>query len=58
MQQRGKGECENMILTNLEGEGDLAFLFIHALVGQPAKKNLVGRVIGIDSYSYASSDVE
>jgi hypothetical protein len=36
MQQKEKGECENLILRNLGVEGYLALFLIHTLVGQPS----------------------
>src|SRR6266481_5541757 len=53
-----KGECVNSILRDLEAEGNLALLLIHALIGQPAKEHSVGGVVGIDSYADASGNVE
>jgi len=38
MQQRQKGEYENLFLHDLEAEGDLALLFVHTLIGQAAKE--------------------
>jgi hypothetical protein len=58
MQQRGKGEYENSLLSDLEVEGDLALLLVHALVGQPPEEHLVGGVIRIDGDADASGDGE
>src|SRR5258708_3575556 len=58
MQQRRKGECENQFLRDLEAEGNLALLLIHALIGQPAKKYPVGCVIGVDGHADASGNVK
>jgi hypothetical protein len=38
MQQTEKGECENLILRDLEAEGYLALFLVHTLVGQPAEQ--------------------
>ena len=56
MQLGRKGEYENRFLRDLEVEGNLALLLIHALIGQPAEQDLVGGVIGIDGYADASGD--
>jgi len=45
-----------MLLADLEAERYLALLFVHALVGQPAKEHFVGGVVGIDGYANASDD--
>jgi hypothetical protein len=58
MQPGRKGECENQLFRDLEAEGDLALLFIHALIGQPAKEHPVGGVIRIDGYADASGNAE
>src|SRR5438552_3740317 len=58
MQPGRKGECENQFLRDLEAEGNLALLLIHALIGQPAKEHFVGGVVGIDGYADASGNVE
>jgi len=49
---------KNLLLRDLEGEGYLALLLIHALIGQPAKEHLVGGVVGVDGYADASGNVE
>src|SRR5580693_5093338 len=56
MQQRQKGEYEKSLLLDLEVEGDLALLFVHTLVGQPAKVRFVGGVVGVDGNADASGD--
>ena len=53
-----KVSVKNLLLRDLEGEGDLALLLIHALIGQPAKEHLVGGVVGVDGYADASGNVE
>src|ERR1700729_837616 len=58
MQPEQKGEYENSLLLDLEVEWDLPLLFIHALIGQPAKKHLVGRIIRIHRYADTSRDPE
>src|ERR1700730_11726667 len=58
MQLGRKGECENPFLADLEAEGNLALLLIHALIGQPAKEHLVGGVVGVNGYADASGYVE
>ena len=58
MQWKEKGEYKNLLLRDLEIEGDLAFFFIHTLVCQPAKNRLIGGVVGVDGYAYASRDGE
>jgi hypothetical protein len=58
MQLERKGECENRFLRDLEVEGDLALLLVHALIGQPAKEHSVGGVVGVDGYADASGNVE
>ena len=45
-------------MRDLEVERDLAFLLVHALVGQPAQKHFVGGVVGIDGYADTSCNVE
>lgn len=49
---------KNQFLRDLEVEGNLALLLIHALIGQPAKEHSVGSVIGVDGYTDASANVE
>ncbi len=49
---------KNQFLRDLEAEGNLALLLIHALIGQPAKEHFVGGVVGIDGYADASGNVE
>jgi len=49
---------KNQFLRDLEAEGDLALLLIHALIGQPAKEHFVGGVVGVDGYADASGYVE
>jgi hypothetical protein len=58
MQQSEKGESENSLLSDLEVEGDLTLLLVHALIGQPPEDHLVGGVIRIDGYADASGDGE
>ena len=58
MQPGRKGECENQLFRDLEAEGNLALLLIHALIGQPAKEHFVGSVVGVDGYADASGNVE
>src|SRR5258707_5725489 len=43
---------------DLEGEGNLAFLFVHALIGQAAKEDAIGGVVGVDGHANACGDVE
>ena len=49
---------KNQFLRDLEAEGDLALLLIHALIGQPAKEHFVGGIVWVDGYADASGDVE
>src|ERR1700748_3367934 len=58
MQLRRKGEYEILLLRDLEGERNLALLFIHALIGQPAKEHSVGGVVGVDGYADTSGNCE
>ena len=58
MQSKAKGELQNLILADLEAEGNLAFLLIHSLVRQAAEKNLVGRVVRVDSHSDACGNAK
>ena len=45
-------------LRDLEGEGNLALLLVHPLIGQPAEEDFVGGVVGVDGYADASGDGE
>src|SRR5437764_15473955 len=58
MQTGRKGKCKNSISVDLEIEGNLAFLLMHALIGQPSEEDPVGGVVGIDGYADAPCDVE
>jgi hypothetical protein len=56
MQRKEKGEYKNLLLPDLEVQGDLALFFVHTLVCQPAKNCLIGGVVGINRYADASRD--
>jgi len=58
MQLGRKGEYENRFLGDLEVERNLALLLVHSLIGQPAKKDPVGGVVGVDGHADASRDIE
>src|SRR6059058_3490139 len=58
MQTGRKGKCENSISGDLEVQGNLAFLLIHPLIGQPSEEDPIGGVVGIDRYSDAPCDIE
>ena len=49
-----KVSVKNRFLHDLETEGNLALLLIHALIGEPAKQHFVGGVVRIDGDADAS----
>ena len=53
-----KVSVKNRFLHDLETEGNLALLLIHALIGEPAKQHFVGGVVRIDGDADASGYVE